>query len=79
MVYEPARPLILSVTLGSGTAGVTWSATPGQDYRLQYKDNLEDTNWTDITPDVTSGGASVTATNLIGTAPQRFYRVMLVP
>jgi hypothetical protein len=49
----------------------------GQAYRLQYKTNLLDLNWTSVVPDVTATGLTTTLTNLVGNDPQRFYRVMV--
>jgi len=34
----------------------TWSAIPDTEYRVQFKNALRDTSWTDLLPDVTAGG-----------------------
>jgi hypothetical protein len=54
-----------------------WQRVPGQSYRVQYKDELGQTNWTNLAGDITADGnqASLVDTN---TSPsQRFYRVVL--
>ena len=60
-------------------AELTWSAVMGRTYRTQYKTNLSDPGWTDLSPDVLATGntASLTDTSAAGT--QRFYRVALLP
>jgi hypothetical protein len=69
-------PDIQSVVLANGVATVTWRAVSGQTYRLQYKDELTDSVWTDRVPDVLATGTTATATNA-AVVPQRFYRVVL--
>jgi hypothetical protein len=69
---------IISITMTNGVATVTWTSVAGNYYRLQYKDSLTATNWTDVTPDVQATGQTTSTTNVLGGATQRFYRVMLV-
>jgi hypothetical protein len=74
------RPFVItSVVVNGGVAVVTWNSTPGLSYRVQYKDNLSATNWNDINPVVTATNISSSVTNVVGNAPQRFYRVQIVP
>jgi hypothetical protein len=71
------RPTIQSVACSSTNATLTWSAVPGATYRVQYKDDLNNTNWTDLVPDVTATGPAAS----IADAPvvaQRFYRILVV-
>jgi hypothetical protein len=73
------RPFVItSVVVNGGAAVVTWNSTIGLIYRVQYKDNLAAPLWTDINPVVTATDISTSVTNLIGSAPQRFYRVQTV-
>jgi hypothetical protein len=37
------------------------------------------TNWSNAIPDVSATGPTAAATNALGEAAQRFYRVMLLP
>jgi len=69
---------ILSITITNGVATVTWTSVAGDYYRLQYKDSLTTTNWNSVTPDVQATNQTTSATNVLGDAPQRFYRAMLV-
>ena len=71
---------VLTVT-APGTAQVTvlWQAVPGRTYQVQYKDNLEDATWTDLSETVmpvTTTGAVVDTT--AESQVKRFYRVVLV-
>jgi hypothetical protein len=72
-----ARPSIQSVTSSSTNATLTWSAISGAKYRVQFKDDLNNTDWTDLVPDVTATGpvASITDTPSV---QQRFYRILVV-
>jgi hypothetical protein len=72
-------PVIQSIGLSNGIAAITWSTVSGQSYRLQYKDDLSVANWIDQPPDVPASGSTATATNALGSAQQRFYRVVVLP
>jgi hypothetical protein len=75
-----SRPMFTSITTTGGVATAVWTAIPGTSYRLQYKTNLGDTAWGDLTGDVTA--TSVTASKadpLPGANATRFYRVFVLP
>ena len=73
-------PVIQSISLSEDNiATVVWTSVDNGVYRLQYNDNLVDTNWTDVLPDVHASGSTAMATNDAGSAAVRFYRVMVVP
>jgi len=76
---QPPVITIESITVSNGVATVTWTTVVGLRYRVQYKDDALDTNWTDLLPDIKATGASAIATNGVATSSQRFYRVYLVP
>ena len=71
-VLQPFRP-------ANGVAQLTWNTIPGQSYRLQYKADLAATNWTDLLPDITATASTASATDPVGSAPRRFYRILLLP
>jgi hypothetical protein len=73
-----AGPNLLSPTVSNQLVTVTWSSIAGVTYRLQFKTNLLDPAWTDVSPDILASGptASSTETNLNSTG---FYRVQVVP
>ena len=72
-----ARPSIVSATVSGGDFNLTWSAIPGQKYRVQFKNNLTDANWNDFVPDVTASLATASINDPVS-ATQRFYRVLVV-
>jgi hypothetical protein len=75
----PAPPTILDLALTNGTVKVHWSTVAGRSYRLEYTDNFEDTNWNQSGSDVLATEATATAADPVGSASQRFYRVVLLP
>jgi hypothetical protein len=72
-------PVIQSLAVSNAVAVLTWSAVSNRTYRLQYVDDLADTNWVNVQPDLPAVGPLITITNFTGAAPQRFYRVVLQP
>ncbi|MSU59576.1 MAG: hypothetical protein EXS35_15655 [Pedosphaera sp.] len=68
-------PQLSALDSSGGNFTLTWSALGGKTYRVQYKDNLDDTNWTDLAPDVTATGPTASKSDPLGPA-QRFYRVL---
>src|SRR6266545_4807679 len=59
---------------------VLWIAVPGLTYRVQYKDGLEEADWSDLPGDIvatSATGAKLDST--IQIAASRFYRVKAVP
>jgi hypothetical protein len=72
-----ARPLIQTAEISGGNFVMIWSAIPGQKYRVQYKDNLNDLAWNDLGPEVTATLTTATMSDPPGVT-QRFYRVQVV-
>ena len=68
-----------SVDVAGGNVSFTVGTTAGKTYRVEYKMNLNDTNWQPLGPDRLATGSSLTVTDVIGTNPQRFYRVIELP
>jgi len=59
---------------------VLWNAVPGRTYRVEYKDGIEDPNWTELPGEVvatSATGAKLDATTK--TTAKRFYRVVASP
>lgn len=72
-----ARPNIVDAIVSSGSFNLTWSAIPGQKYRVQFKSELTDPMWNDLVPDVNATLATAVISDLVG-GTQRFYRVLVV-
>jgi uncharacterized repeat protein (TIGR03803 family) len=77
-IYVATESPLVVPAWRNGRVVLTWSAAPGQGYRVQYKDNLSQTAWLDL-------GNPITATNVtaassdVTTNRARFYRVRLYP
>jgi len=82
-----AAPVITVVPQVLSTAGqrngrlaFAWDGVAGQRYQLQYKSDWNAGNWIDLGSIITATGDGVVLTSDdIGSNPQRFYRVVLVP
>jgi Tfp pilus assembly protein PilW len=70
---------IISFTVSNDVATLVWSSVAGRTYRAQFRTNIGDVGWNDLLPDVLATGTTATTTNALGGAPQRFYRVMILP
>lgn len=63
----------------AGTFMISWSASAGLRYRVQFKTNLTDATWQSLAGDVTATNTSAIKLDTLPVGlPQRFYRVMLV-
>src|SRR5439155_4951937 len=75
-VVEP--PVIESIVLSGETVALSWSAIPGQTYRVQLKSDQGESTWSDLEGDVTADGPSAVKTDLVNGHSQRYYRVVLL-
>jgi hypothetical protein len=75
----PPLPVIVDLRLTNGTVVIQWTAVATHRYRLEYKDNLEDTNWSASGLDILATQATASITDSVGDVSQRFYRVILLP
>jgi uncharacterized repeat protein (TIGR03803 family) len=76
IVYQP---WFLSAVRSNCALALTWSTSPGQRYRLQYKSSLTATNWANLGGFVSPTSNAFTAFDNVCTNAQRFYRVVLFP
>ena len=72
-------PVLQPLRLSNGVARLAWNAIPGRTYRVQFKPTLAATIWTDLSPDITASTSTASTTDAISGAPQRFYRILLLP
>lgn len=75
----PEKPLIQFITVTNGVAVVTWTSIPGCHYCLQSSDDLLGSKWTNVGPHILATGESTSASDAVGSAGQRVYRVILLP
>jgi len=78
-VVVAAPPVVQPLRIANGAAQLAWNSVPGQSYRLQYKPTLAAANWTDLLPNITATGTTASTTDAVGSAPQRFYRILVLP
>ena len=72
--------IFLTLTIASpGEAVVSWNSVSNLTYRLYYKDDLADVDWTNLPPDITATGPVSSVTNSVGSQPHRFYQIYVVP
>ncbi len=72
-------PVFQSVTQGGGLLAFTWSAAPAQRYQVQSATDLDSANWVNLGAVITATNATAGASDAIGSASQKFYRVLLLP
>ena len=72
-------PIVQTITQAGNSAVLTWNATVGQNYQVQYKTNLNDVTWIDWIATLTATNSTMTLLQNIGPETQRFYRVGLLP
>ena len=63
------------------TFNVSWGTMAGLVYQVQFKTNLLQTNWINLGKLLMATNTSLTVsdTNAIGSSPQRFYRIQMLP
>ena len=72
------NPLTSSITLDpAGFVTVTWPAVAGKTYRVLYKNNLTDTAWTSLHPDVTADSSTASQSDYV--VGNRFYQITELP
>jgi hypothetical protein len=74
-----AVPVIESIVASDGGVTISWSAITGKSYRLQFKSELKEPNWTDLSGDVLATGSKAAKTDTETSGAQRSYRVALLP
>ncbi len=71
-------PSLQSITQTNGIVNLTLSVMPGQTYQLEYSTNLTSLGWLSLGSPTIASSPTVSATDDIGSDPQRYYRVALV-
>src|SRR6266540_2380287 len=65
---------LTGVGMSNDVMTLRWTSQPGKTYRLEYKDDLDQTNWNAL-GDFNANDGTLSATNNVNGAPQRYYRV----
>lgn len=72
-----AAPLrFTEISVAGATVTLTWAASPGAGYHVQYKERIEDPSWTTLGPTIFAADTTASATDT-PPGPIRFYRVIL--
>ena len=58
---------------------LTWSAIPGQRYRVQFKNNLQEATWQNLSGDILASSSAAAKTDPSASGSQRFYRIITLP
>jgi hypothetical protein len=61
--------------LSAGQFSLSVDTIAGLTYTLEYKNNLNEANWTSVTPSVTGDGTRQVLRDTAATGPMRFYRL----
>ena len=72
-------PALRAPAVANGSIQLAWTALPGVQYQVQYKTNLTQTSWINLSSVITATMNPMTFSNNIGPDPQRFYRAVLLP
>jgi uncharacterized repeat protein (TIGR01451 family) len=73
-----ARPRIETIQVEGTNVVMTWTAVPGLQYGVQFKTNLNTTNWSELPGGVTATNSSAGREDLRQPA-QRFYQIRVIP
>ena len=71
-----APPRLSSITADAQMAELIWSIFPGKTYRLQFKNDLNETNWSNWPNDITAEQSHISFTHTASPNHQRFYRLL---
>jgi uncharacterized repeat protein (TIGR03803 family) len=75
----PLQPVFQSVVQTNGMFAFAWSTVATNTYQLQYCTDPTQTNWSNLNGPIIATSGMLSATDIIGTNSQRFYRVVLSP
>ncbi|MGA2139470.1 MAG: S1/P1 nuclease [Verrucomicrobiia bacterium] len=76
-IYVTNAPVATSTAFTGPNFSFSWTSVSGRTYRVQWKQDLTATNWTDLT-DITASTTSTTFTTNSVTLPQQFFRAIVV-
>ena len=76
---ESAVPTRVELHVTGDAATISWVSTPGQTYRVQFKNQLGDGAWQDLAVNILARGEITRFENSLDRQPRRFYRVVTQP
>lgn len=79
-IFVSAQPRFNAVSAtGDGSIQISFTTLPGQNYQVQFKDNLADPVWTSLGAPVPGTGLPATIDDDLTGRPQRFYHLLASP
>ena len=77
LAISSAPPKISQINVATNnTASFTFSSTVGIQYRVQFKNDLDASQWSDLGSDIVASSNTVSVSDNLGGLSQRFYRVL---
>ncbi|PYK98550.1 MAG: hypothetical protein DME19_12145, partial [Verrucomicrobia bacterium] len=74
-VNNTAELRLTSITMsGNSLVTLNWTSQAAKNYRVEYKDDLNQTNWNGL-GDFNATSSTTSATNSVSGTPQRYYRI----
>lgn len=71
-------PVFEQVTATGNSLALTWRSVAGEMYQIQFRTNLNQTDWLDLGNAVTATNSTAMMLDSVGPDPQRFYRAVLL-
>ncbi len=78
-VVVSAQELVTSIGLSNQVVTLSWNAISNRAYSVEFKNDLNETNWTPLVTNVVATGATAATTDTVSTNVQRLYRIVLLP
>jgi len=69
-------PRVSEISVSGGVVTISWNSEPNKIYRVQFKNDLHESAWSNLGDEVTAIGSTTSATDESGIHSQRFYRVL---
>jgi hypothetical protein len=74
-----AQELVTAIGLSNQVVTLSWNAISNRAYSVEFKNDLNETNWTPLVTNVVATGATATTTDAVSTNAQRLYRIVRLP
>ena len=72
----PQARILSAIPIGPVGLELTWKSIEGSLYRVAFKDNITDPNWTDLSTDILAAGPTASWIDITAPgSPSRFYAI----
>ena len=76
-IYVTNAPVVTTVALTNSTCAFAWTSSSGRTYRVQWKHDITESNWTDLADVTASTNLTSFTTNSV-IPPHQFFRAIVV-